>query len=320
MTNQTARVLRLLRWFNDNQTVCIDGLQNNTMWEGKSVKTVRRDLDVIKLIFPESFELIRGEKGCYKAITKKAFNNFMNERTISLMVQTFNMAQRNNLFDSLDINKSDQSIIKNKLHELGNVYEFKNKPFESKKGDYEIFKKLESSIRFHKIIILNYQDRDRVIQITGVKPYKIVFMNENFYLACEVDSEEFEFTPFRISKIVDVIDSSDTFYHNPDIQDFISDMQTPFSKYRRQYRKYLIDVKLEVDSSKAFYFKSKKYLKSQKILETKENGNLIISYRVTQERELDDLIKRWLPNIKVLEPLSLKEKIRKDLEQYLENY
>ncbi len=121
MTNQTARVLELLKRFNDGKKVCIEHLQNEMLWEGKSEKTIRRDLDVIKLVFPESFELIRGEKGCYKAITHQAFKNFMNERNISLFVQTFNIAQRSNLFDSLDIDASDKAILEAKSKEYKNL-------------------------------------------------------------------------------------------------------------------------------------------------------------------------------------------------------
>jgi len=86
MTNQTIRVLDLLKRFNQNKKVCISALQEELLWEGKSEKTIRRDLDVIKEIFPESFELVRGgENGCYKAITKEAFNNFIdNPNTLSL--------------------------------------------------------------------------------------------------------------------------------------------------------------------------------------------------------------------------------------------
>ena len=46
MTNQTARVLELLKRFNDGKKVCIEALGNEVLWEGKSEKTIRRDLDV----------------------------------------------------------------------------------------------------------------------------------------------------------------------------------------------------------------------------------------------------------------------------------
>ena len=85
------------------------------------------------------------------------------------------------------------------------------------------------------------------------------------------------------------------------IEDFIKDMQTPFPFYRRDYKKHLINVILEVDESKAFYFENKKYLKSQELIEKKENGNLLLSFKVTQEMEIEELIKKWIPFVKVVE-------------------
>ena len=74
---------------------------------------------------------------------------------------------------------------------------------------------------------------------------------------------------------------------------------------------------MEIDSKKAYFFKSKNYLKSQQIEETLPNGNLIVSYRVTQEMEVEELIKRWIPFVKVIKPPSLKQKIEDELREYL---
>jgi predicted DNA-binding transcriptional regulator YafY len=137
-------------------------------------------------------------------------------------------------------------------------------------------------------------------------------------LACEVEAYNFSFSLYRISKIKEMTNSSKTFHKNREIEDFIKYMQTPFARYREGFRKYLIEVVLEVDASKAFYFKSKKFLSSQQILETKENGNLLLSYQVTQEIEIEELIKKWLPYVKVVEPLSLKERIEGELRSYFE--
>ena len=52
-------------------------------------------------------------------------------------------------------------------------------------------------------------------------------------------------------------------------------------------------------------------------METKENRNLLTSYQVTQEEEVEELIKKWLPYVKVIEPLSLKKKIEGKLRGYL---
>ena len=55
ITNQTVRVLELLKRFNDGKMVKIPELKNDTLWDGKSEKTIRRDLDVIKQYFPAGF-------------------------------------------------------------------------------------------------------------------------------------------------------------------------------------------------------------------------------------------------------------------------
>ncbi len=316
MTNQTVRVLELLKRFNNNQKICIERLKDDILWEGKSEKTIRRDLNVIKEVFPNSFHLIGGEKGCYKAITKKLFNQFLDERTLSLIIQTFNIAQRNELFKSLDIDKVDKNILENKIKDSKKIYLFKSKPYELKKDNYELIKKLEHAIFHQKYITIKYKARNRV-EVYQVKPYKIVFIKENFYLASEVDTYNFLFSLYRISKIDEVTISSKTFYKNREIKDFIEFIQTPFARYRRGFRKYLIEVILEVDKSKAFYFKLKKFLSSQKIIETKESGNLIVSYQITQNIEIEELIKMWFPYIKVISPLDLKEKIINEINQYL---
>jgi len=321
ITNQTARVLELLKRFNEGEKVCIDTLEKDELWEGRSEKTIRRDLEVIKEYFPNSFELIRGgkgERGCYKAITQSTFDNFLKPDALSLLIQTFNIAQRSDLFDSFDMSSDERKILDSKVNQVNKYYEFKNKPLETKKDDYKLFKKLEHAIEFQKYLIVEYPDKNGVFEKKEVKPYKIVFIQENFYLACEVEHEQYAFSMFRISKIRSTEDTKKTYQKNPDINDFIKFMQTPFSIYRQDFRKYLIDVVIEVDKSKAFFFHAKKFLRSQNILDTKDNGNIIVTYKVTQLREIDALIKQWLPYVKVVEPLELKEQIAQELKDYLE--
>ena len=315
-TNQTARVLELIKRFNNGQKISIEALSNEDLWFGKSEKTIRRDLDVIKEYFPDSYELVKGEKGCYKAITKNAFDNFINAEFMSLMVQMFNLANKSDLFDNFDLDDNDKKILESKIKDSKKCYEFKNKPFENFKSDSVLLKKLESKIKHQKYINIQY-DINGIINKFEVKPYKIVFINENFYLACEIESEKLEFAMYRVSKIKSIEDTPKTFHKNIEIEDFINDMQTPFSFYRRDYKKHLITVVLEVDKSKVFYFENKSYLKSQEKLETLENGNILVKYRVSQEMEIEELIKRWIPFVKVIEPISLKEKIESDLRGYL---
>ena len=317
MANQTYRVLELIRRFNNNEKVCIAQLKNETMWEGKSDKTVRRDLDIIKAVFPDTFHLIKGEQGCYKAVTNDLFSNIANAENISLLVQTFNIADRSNLFADLGIDAADKAILEKKIKDSQKTYLFKSKPFENATGDAALFKKLEQAIYHRKEILIDYRAADHISQ-HKVKPYKIVFMNENFYLASEVEHPDYQFSLFRISKIEEANTTGRNFHQNREIASFIKEMQTALARYTPGYREKLIEVVVEVAAAKAQYFRAKKHLPSQKIVEEKEDGSLVLSYRVTQIIEMDDLVKRWIPYMKVVEPLSLRERIHRDIGLYLD--
>lgn len=320
LTNQTVRVLELLRRFNNGEKVNVDLLAQEDLWYGKSEKTIRRDLDVIKNYYPEcEFELIRGardEKGFYKAITKDVYNNFVNKDTKALLVQTFNIAQRNNLLKSLDISDEDKRVLENEVKKSKDCYEFISKPFETKKGDEKLLKDLESAIHNKRYLKVIYNGANGEITYT-LKPYKIVFMRENFYLASENTDERFQFTILRLANIKSYELQKEQFHHNPEIKDFIKNLQTPFPYYQTDFRKHLIKVLVEVDKSRVKFFRQKKHLSSQTFEKTNEDGSEVYSFRVTQNREMEELIKTWIPFIKVIEPLSLKKKIEDDLKKYL---
>jgi len=318
MANQTYRVLEIIKRFNNNEKVCISQLQNETMWYGKSDKTIRRDLDIIKESFADSFHLIAGEQGCYKAITNELMDNIINPESISMLVQTFNIAQRSNLFDDLNINRSDKKILQKKIKESKKIYLFKNKPFENSSADMALFKKLEQAVYHKKELCIEYQTRHTTIS-QRVRPYKIVFMNENFYLACEVEQKAYSFSLFRISKIHSAEFTKQTFHQNREIVSFITDMQTPMARYRTNYKEHLVEVIVEVNSQKAHYFKAKKHLTSQKIIEEKKDGTLLLCFTVTQILEIEEMILKWIPHMRVVSPLSLKESIEKRLEKYLKS-
>lgn len=315
--NQPYRVLELLKKFNNNKKICIASLLLDPLWEGKSEKTIRRDLDIIKKSFPDSFHPIRGESGCYKAITSDTYNQLTSSDNLALLVQVFKLAKASNMLDGLKISKYEKTIIEREIKNSEQAYLFISKPYEKKISEISLFNTLEKAVRHQYYLSIDYQTPAGK-EIFKIKPYKIVFINEVFYLASEVENKDFLFTLLRISNINDIETSNKTFHKNPDLNDFINNIQTSFSKYTPEYKKHLVKVILEIDSSKARYFLAKKYLASQ--TEIKQNdGSILVSYNVSQEGEVEELIKKWIPHIKIIEPLTLKERIRKTLEQSLQN-
>lgn len=179
-----------------------------------------------------------------------------------------------------------------------------------------ILMKIQSAINQKTMISVNYFINGENIIFNDVIPYKILNLSNNYYLACEVKTA-YKFTLFRISKIRSIIQDTRKFSFKRNMLEFINYIQTPFSRYSDNFQDNMIKIKLEVDKSKTAFFEIRKHLPSQRIMERKENGNIIVSFSVTQELEMEELIKKWLPHIKVIEPNSLNEKIKNDLKKYL---
>lgn len=182
-----------------------------------------------------------------------------------------------------------------------------------------ILDKINSSIKEETMMLVNYFVNGETKVFENVIPYKILYLHDNYYLACKVDTP-YQFTLFRVSKIRSINKTKNTFIYNQNMLEFLDYIQTPFSKYSDNFKDTMIKVKLEIDESKASFFEIRKHLDSQKIIERKENGNIIASFLVTQELEMEELIKKWIPYIKVIEPISLDEKIKHDLKKYLNYY
>jgi len=67
------------------------------------------------------------------------------------------------------------------------------------------------------------------------------------------------------------------------------------------------------------HFLVKKHLRSQETIKRGEDG-LTLRFQITNDMEILPLIKRWIPHIKIISPNSLKEKLRKELNVYLDNW
>jgi len=76
-------------------------------------------------------------------------------------------------------------------------------------------------------------------------------------------------------------------------------------------------VTLNISKEIAKYFQRKPISKTQKMEALYEDGSLDVSVEITNDMEIIPLVKYWLPHIKVLEPQSIIEKIKKDLKQYI---
>ncbi|MGB5793800.1 WYL domain-containing protein, partial [Poseidonibacter sp.] len=77
------------------------------------------------------------------------------------------------------------------------------------------------------------------------------------------------------------------------------------------------EIELLIDKSIKKYFMRKPISASQRFKELDEDGNMIITLDITNEKEIIPIVKYWLPNIRVLKPDVLNEKIKKEVKKFL---
>ena len=156
------------------------------------------------------------------------------------------------------------------------------------------------------------------LKIKGVKgdiivePYKIVAYDGIWYLVAK-DEFDNKTKTFMINRINDV----DTIYNKhkvtqQEVQEIIDKTHSAWYVEGNCY-----EVKIKVYPNIAIYFKQKDFLQSQKIEQELQDGSLIVTFEVSHDEDIDNIIKSWLPDIEVLEPKRYANKIKKELQDYL---
>lgn len=292
------RTIEILKHLNEGKKLCVTRLAEE--YE-VSDRTIRRDFELIRELFGD-FMSKEGE--CYQAYKKVLLEDILHATdlmTLANIVSLFGVTQK----QSLITDKTQALVDKSML-----VYDFKSRPFENMQN-YDVIKKLEHAIKFNKEIKIRYKS-ERAISHANFKPYKILFLNENFYMVGENSSKnQFEFR--RISMIEEVTYKSKTFIPHKDVIDFIRTIQTPWASFG--HKEML--VKLRVTKKVRRFFMFKKYLPSQEVVHTFDDGDIEVHYTVTSLHELEDLVLKWLPQISIISPKGFNKMMKRILKEKL---
>lgn len=209
-------------------------------------------------------------------------------------------------------------LIRDIRKQIDTLYTLVSTPFEYIEYN-DIWHSIKKAISIKRYVSIEYK-KNKLVVFAHVKPIKILFANDNWYLAIVTSKEKYQFTPLRISNIVSIkLESgkNSTFKQDKNALKHIENLQSLFERYN--VPKY--EVRLKVDASISPYFKKKKYLKSQRIIqEDKKDHSLIISYRINNDQEIFPVIQKWIPHIHIIEPLELKNKIEHMLKKYLSSF
>lgn len=264
------------------------------------LRTIRRDFVLIKKVFGDDFLFKKGE--LYFCIKNKVFGDVLKGKDLAYLNMIFEIIKSSGI--NISFNKEIQDILKKKK----DIYSFNSRLFEDLK-DNDTIVLLEHAISYKQSLSIKYNKTGKPNKI-DILPYKIVVLNENFYLV-GMNPLSKKKTLLRISFIEEVVVNRKTFQVDQEFKRFSGNIQTPFAQYLPGESPVI--VVLDVEKNSARHFEKKKYLSSQNIIERGDEGWIKVEYTVTCLGEMTELITKWLPAIRIIEPVEMKDIIKASL-------
>ncbi len=268
---------------------------------GIPTKTVQRDF--VKLS-EGNYGIVRADDGKRFIISKKKITSKSAGTAIKML-------------DSLssDIGGEFYTKAQTALHKLQSYIE---SPFytridvENISDKLDLIEDLEYAITKQKMISFSYKrwhKPDEIKTYRDVKPYKIIIFDGFWYLLVQYKTytQKYYLKEIRDLKILD-----QTFEIDEHILDrlgkahniYFEPMNEPF------------DVILLLDSDAIVYFE-RKPIKGQ-YLKKNSDGTAELTVSITSKEEIFAVLKRWLPQVRVIEPFELQEEFEKMMRDYLE--
>jgi len=283
-----TRLSLILTKFNNGEKLTVDELVQEF---GVTKRTIQRDLKERLANIP-----IQKEKGVYflesHHLGKVSFDDIHNLAMLSGIDKMFPSFGKEFAQHLLDKNVTEAYLIK--THN-----------FEDIAHKLQEFKQIEKAILELRRLELVYANKKR-----KVEPYKLANVKGIWYV---VALQEGVVKTFTFSKISELKETDENFVLDLKILKSIEDDESIWFSNAK------IEVILKVDAFASQFFKRRKVMAYQKILEEHEDGSLLISTQMTFEDEVLQFVRSMIPHITIVSPTSLQEKLEASLHFYLTN-
>lgn len=243
------------------------------------------------------------------------FLKFFFEKSDDDMVYFFPLILEKNPDVLKNYDKDDRKDIEKIIRKDEGVFLFRTNPYENIADMGKFFSSLKYAVKERKYIDIKYQYKD-VIYYEAAKPLKLIFSEDNWYVAVEYNSN---LTLLRVSFIQDVKKSKNKNHFQANIlkkySNYFQNMQNSMSLQNAKEQTALLRASKKI----SIYFKKdmKPFFKSQKFISEDKDGCITFEVAYTQPLEILPFVKKWLPDIEIISPNSLKEIFRIDLESAL---
>ncbi|MCX6051043.1 MAG: WYL domain-containing transcriptional regulator [Campylobacterales bacterium] len=186
-------------------------------------------------------------------------------------------------------------------------YSIKAEAYEDINMNSELLNKIEDAIMKRNISKVTSNS-----VMATIEPYKVVAFDGFWYLLAK-DLKDQKIKTFLVSYINEFRATAQVYETTKtNINQVLENVHTAWFEDGNSF-----EVKIKVKSPVAKYFKLKKHLSSQKIIKEDSDGSLIVSFEVSSDEDVDNIIKAWLPHVEVIKPERFRKKFIVELEEYV---
>jgi len=171
---------------------------------------------------------------------------------------------------------------------------------------------MENAIASCKKVRFTYKNDETEKEVL-LEPYRMLNYEDYWYLLGN-DPAASTIKKYRIENIKSFEEAEETFAPDPGIDAILErSINIWFTPDKEPF-----DVRLLALPQTAPYLKRRPISTTQNIEKEHEDGSITLSLSITNEMEILPTIRYWFPNIFVLEPKELKDRMEADVRGYLE--
>ncbi|PHM16941.1 MAG: hypothetical protein CJD30_09255 [Sulfuricurvum sp. PD_MW2] len=270
-------------------------------WE-VTPKTIQRDFDKLKQMYPQKVERSEDKKRYRKPLTKHSRNDGdMVLEMLESMVKDI----------GVDFYKKAHPLLERLQRQIKSPF-YTRLDIEDVGSKFNIMVQLEKAIEKKFEVSLSYipYGENTTKEYIHVKPLKVIVYEGFWYLL----AQHKQYTKkFYIKSIAKCTMTDKVFKRDPKIMDYLeSAINIWFSTDIKPY-----EVRLWIDEDIIVYFERKPISKNQKLY-IQSDGSAELVLKVTNDEEIYPILKYWLPKVRVIEPIHIQENFNKSLAQYLQ--
>ncbi|MBF0216117.1 MAG: WYL domain-containing protein [Candidatus Omnitrophica bacterium] len=273
-----------------------------------SIRSIQRDIELLNMV---GFPVMPCGKGCYKFV--EGFNlgrMMLTEEDATLIAFLYDIAR------SLGT-KFEESFksFQNKITGGDHRSPYYLKAFDGikLKAEYPFADTLTEAVSGNTCLRLSYASGKGKGEVKEYEcqPLKIIFYEGFWYLLAKCGNETI-MRKFRLDKMKEVKPVDKSFKIPDNLKRILDESVNVWFDGDRNMK-----VTLEVSQEVAEFFKKRNYFPKQRIVKERANGDIVIESLVSCDMEIIPTILSWIPWVKVVAPIEIKEKIEERIRAYL---